>query len=87
MAAVHDHGVYTGDDRHYTMGNTPSTTAQCHAIPVNSPGLLEFIRKMDLQPLFQDTSYLFKEGIIWVGSLSRKINSVGRKLQQWTGPG
>ena len=65
MAATKDHEAPTGDDRHYTMGNTGATTAQHHAIPVNNPGLLELISKMNLQPLFQDTGYLFNDGIIW----------------------
>ena len=42
-----------------------TTAAQHHAISVSSPGLLELITKMSLQLLFQDTSYLFKDGIIW----------------------
>ena len=55
------------DDRHYTMGNTVATiAAQHHAIPVSRPGLLELITKMSLKPLFQDTGYLFKDGIIWI---------------------
>ena len=65
MAAAKDHEATAGDERHYTMGNTGATTAPHHAIPVSSPGLLELITKMNLQPLFQDTSYLFKDGIIW----------------------
>ena len=33
-------------------------------LPVNSPGLLSLIKKMDSQPLFQDTAYLFRNSHI-----------------------
>ena len=39
-------------------------TNQFKGVPVNSPGLLSLIKKMDSQPLFQDTAYLFKNSYI-----------------------
>ena len=60
-------GTPTSENHHYTMVNTgATTTAQHRAIPVSSPGLLELITKMSIQPLFQLSSYLFKDGVIWI---------------------
>ena len=63
-------GSSSSENHHYTMENggaaTTAMTAQHRAIPVSSPGLLELIKKMNSQPLFQDVNYLFKDGIIWL---------------------
>ena len=52
----------------YTMANegvtTTVETTQFKGVPVNSPGLLSLINKMNSQPLFQDTAYLFKNSLI-----------------------
>ena len=56
-------GSSSSENHHYTMENggaaTTAMTAQHRAIPVSSPGLLELIKKMNSQPLFQDVNYLF----------------------------
>ena len=61
-------GSPVSGSHHYTMVNeaatTTVTTTQFKGIPVYSPGLLSLINKMNSQPLFQDTAYLFKNSFI-----------------------